>query len=552
MSNVVDFLNFLTRRSSRKPISAQPAPWDRTRVSIYSFLSSYSFDQSLPREAHNLPDEDAYYERTFSGGSKGVRWVPGALDALFGRHATEDDDKQARALASALEEVCSQPSAKSVNHLYQLMLKDGAINLVDSLLSNIAASSKIHATHLYELAEWLATGSPDREPVKFGIALLGLFTEPQQSEIFLTLGRHDEFAVYAAVALERTLGQPELDSSLWQLAKQVDGWGRVQIVERLSRTDNPAIRHWLLREGYRNSIMVHYLAHSCVTGGELLKALQDPAIDDALLLGAAEMLEALTDQGPTEDMSDYTDGAEATRLYVQHVKERVSICIEQIRPLHHIKAFVEDADRDWNKLEELGWTESLRREIASDIGQVFSRPEWTEIIKQALTVEDYATFRTATVAGAALGIDVWGAYFQRQLDGKSPHGEWYYLMQTSDPERVDQVLSLALSQIDLKKVATGPRMELGIGQEFQHHSDLTFILQELGRFPGKGWEFVEAGLQSPVVSNRNMALRAINAWGREHLPQQAELVLKATLRAEPDDDVRDSIEKVLAGDPLTS
>ena len=552
MSNVVDFLNFLTRRNSRKPISALLAPWDRTRVSIYGFLRSFDSEQRLPPEAHNLSDEDAYYERVSSGGSKGVRWAPGAIDALFGHHATEKEEKQAQELASALEEACSKPSAKSISKLYQLMLKDGAISLVDPMLSKLAKSSKLHTGRLFELAEWLATGSPDREPVKFGIALLGLFTEPKQPEIFLTLGQHDEFTIYAVVALVRTLEQPELDQTLWRLAKQLDGWGRVRIVTQLSETENPEIQHWLLREGYRNSIMVQYLAHACAVGGGLLKALQASSVDAPLLLGAAEILEALTDGGPAEDMSDYADGAEATRLYVQHIKQRPTIGIEHVLPLRNIKSYVQDEDRDWSKLAEMGWTETLRREIASDIEQVLSRPEWQGVISRALRAEDYSTFRTAASAGEALGIDVWENYFQRQLDGKSPYGEWFCLMRTSDPKRVDQVLALAFEQIDLAEIATGPGTELGVGPEFLHHCALDFILQELGRFPGKGWKFLEAGLQSPVTRNRHMSLRALSTWGRQHWSESTQTILQAALRAEPDDNVRESIEKVLAGVSLTS
>jgi hypothetical protein len=43
---------------------------------------------------------------------------------------------------------------------------------------------------------------------------------------------------------------------------------------------------------------------------------------------------------------------------------------------------------------------------------------------------------------------------------------------------------------------------------------LDFILQDLRRFPGKGRPLIRAGLQSPVVRNRNMTVRALAAWGR--------------------------------------
>lgn len=33
----------------------------------------------------------------------------------------------------------------------------------------------------------------------------------------------------------------------------MNGWGRIHVVERLAQTENAEIKHWLLREGYRNS-----------------------------------------------------------------------------------------------------------------------------------------------------------------------------------------------------------------------------------------------------------------------------------------------------------
>ena len=50
----------------------------------------------------------------------------------------------------------------------------------------------------------------------------------------MKLGGQDEFSLFAAVALGRTAAYPE--QRLWELAKQVHGWGRIQIVERLTRS----------------------------------------------------------------------------------------------------------------------------------------------------------------------------------------------------------------------------------------------------------------------------------------------------------------------------
>jgi hypothetical protein len=42
----------------------------------------------------------------------------------------------------------------------------------------------------------------------------------------------------------------------------VAGWGRIQTVRRLAGTQDPQIKAWLLRHGFRNQIMDEYLARA--------------------------------------------------------------------------------------------------------------------------------------------------------------------------------------------------------------------------------------------------------------------------------------------------
>jgi hypothetical protein len=77
---------------------------------------------------------------------------------------------------------------------------------------------------LRAVARWLATTAPDRGAVKVGIALLGVTGVGDALDVVRTLGAHDEFTLYVAVALTNGLADPE--SELWALASAVDGWGR--------------------------------------------------------------------------------------------------------------------------------------------------------------------------------------------------------------------------------------------------------------------------------------------------------------------------------------
>ena len=68
-------------------------------------------------------------------------------------------------------------------------------------------------------------------------------------ELLLLLGSLEDLTLYAAVALTRS--QPDSDQALFDLARRVAGWGRIHAVGRLAGTQDPQIKAWLLRHGFR-------------------------------------------------------------------------------------------------------------------------------------------------------------------------------------------------------------------------------------------------------------------------------------------------------------
>ena len=63
------------------------------------------------------------------------------------------------------------------------------------------------------------------------------------------------------------------------------------------------------------------------------------------------------------------------------------------------------------------------------------------------------------------------------------------------------------------------------------------------RFPGRGAPLIEAGLKSLVVRNRNMAVAALSARSREQWSSRLEKSLDRAAECEPDDGVRDRMQK---------
>lgn len=507
--------------------TVQP-PWE-PRPSIYGHIRDHVVpgQPGLAEGGETLPDERD---------DGGLKFASGAMDGAFGHHYGGTDDARAKLLHRTLTVVLDDASPRKLDKLYRLLVDGSALESVDALLDLIVDGPELDAERLEQLAVWLATKAPDREPVKLGIALLGIITGSDHRGLLMTLGRHEELTLYVAVALQNT-SDPE--AGLFELARLVDGWGRIQLVERLAATENPAIKAWMLREGYKNSIMYEYLAHVCATTGGLAAALQADHVDADLLLGAAELLSALIWGGPAADIDDYDDAIPVVDRYLLHLGPRPDV-IAHLLTVASIRSFVTERAQ--------AWPQQVRARIRHRCNEIVSLPHWRTLVERDLDSDDPRTFHAADQAARDVGVDPWPRHLARLEAGRDD--SWFDAMRTDDPARIDRVLELASRRIPLDEIATGAADELGLGLDWQHHGNLNWVLEGLHRFPGKGWSFIRAGANSPVVRNRSMAVRALAAWDRGAWPADAEPYLTGLRDREPDEDVRAWITKLLLGQPL--
>jgi len=182
---------------------------------------------------------------------------------------------------------------------------------------------------------------------------------------------------------------------------------------------------------------------------------------------------------------------------------------------------------------------------------ILGRPEWPDRVRAKLGSQDEVAFAHADQAAKALGIDTWDIHWRRLQAKPADPGRWYHVMALCDEGRIGKVIEFAEANLDLAAIATGAADELGLGRGFEPHSCLDFVLQELRRFPGRGARLIEAGLRSPVVRNRNMAVAALAAWPRGEWSVGLEKSLEQAARCEPDEGVRERMHKALRGEPLS-
>jgi hypothetical protein len=503
-----------------------PVPWTDSRHSIYSCLrASQNRNEAVGDTV--LPDDEAFNQ------GHSVRFVAGALDNFFGSGAEETQ------VVRQVGKLLQNPSGTQITALYQTLLERSVASWIDDAVPKIVQSAPDPA-RLAMFFGWLARNSPDREPVKFAIAMLGLITGSAHADMFLTFGAHAEFTKFASVALLTSLPPDHARVALFELARNLRGWGRIDLVRRLAPDGDADFRGWLVREGFRNSVMDEYLAYIAATDGQLLKQLSDKNArdDDALMDGAAGIFDALTIcGGPAQDMCDYADGAPAVLRWFDLI---------DARPANLHRAFVtQSLERYVAQTEEPdNWPAEIARDIAKRAAQFIKRPEIRELVLGRLRSGSDPDFWQACAIAKQVGIDPWPYLFELQsANGAADH--WYHLMLTNDPARVDQVIDLALQQLPLDEMATGPGEEMGLGLEYRHHQALDFIMQGLKPFPGKGWTLIAAGLQSPVPRNRNMAIKALDAWPKADWPTEAVPLVHQAIRSEPREDVKSRLEDLL-------
>ncbi|MFY0572827.1 hypothetical protein ACN28E_54605 [Archangium lansingense] len=531
------FLDRLMRRD-RWHLDLAEAPW-AGRPSLHDFLVRHTRPdgKGLTPEGQNLPDEQVE--------PGAIHWAAGAKDGVRRHHfGSGSAEGRVREVVESLRAVLGQPDAERLAALYTLLRDGETLAVVDEVLEALRAEARAGAAwmdveRLHTLALWLATRAADREPVKFGLAMLGLFTGFDDTEVLHTLGQHDEFTLYAAVVLSNS-GE-DSEAALFALAQRVHGWGRVHLVERLAEdAKSPALRRWLVREGFRNSVMYEYLAHVCAVGGGLREQLDVSEPDDALLSGASLLWVALLAGGPAPDVDSYEDGAAAAELLFGHLERRASRLEHYQAVDAQLSWLLEEAN--WNERASRGWTPEVRARLQARCEALLERPLWRGLAEQGLASEDPVTFHRAAIVGGKVGADVWSAAFRRYTAGDL--GQSWWLVRTEDPECARRFVAATLEALDFAQLCTGPTSQAGFGPDFEKHHAHELALGVLPLLPGEGWALVKAGLCSPSVRVRDSALKVLGAW--PEWPVGAAEALRAAHAREPDEDLKVEAAALLA------
>lgn len=541
-------LRFL-RASGTWSVENLGRPWG-AEASIHSFLLARGAEreEGFGASSPELPDEAQDRPR---------RFAPEAFEGTTSQHRSavataevrdegDSPEQMAARVAFCLEQVLERSEPETLSPLLEELGGEDAMAALDAILAELARKPPAHPDRARTLARFLATESAERNPVKLGMALLGVFGAEDDEQLLLALGRHDELTLVAAVALQHLSAEPE--AAVFRLAQAVHGWGRIHAVERLAAARSPRIRRWLLLEGFENSVLVEYTALVCAKTGGLVPALASGQEDPRLLAAGGELLSALIRgvDGPAAGIDQWEEGALAVELWLSALP-KATLSPGLLAAVKTVLDFIRDEDEPWSEYAEHGWTAERIQAIESGASALLGRPEARAVVEAALASAGDPDFVAAVTVAAAVGVDAWPALCSRLERGED---RWQLALRTEDWARVERVVALAEARLPLEEIAAGAALESGQEPEFAPHRELDTLLDVLGRFPGLGWELLAAALKSPVIRNRKLALRALAAWGSARFSPEARQGLERALFAEPDEQLKECIKRLLAGRPL--
>jgi hypothetical protein len=510
-----------------------------TANSLFQFISDHiDLSGKLDEKALVLPDEEPLPPGT------DFRYTAGLKDALAAVEEEDEDVVEGKVMTiiKLLAKISARGDVTAGNQLYDFLVANGDLmGYIDPTLARIVDQNFEIAPYLYPYAKLLTFECAHRNGVKFGMALLGLCRKEEVLPMLRMLGLHDEFTIYSTIAIIYLSPDPETD--LWNLARHVEGWGRIQVVDRLAGlVQDEMIKDWLIREGYKNSIMFEYLAYTCAMNGELHERLESRVIDKQLFVAAGDLLEAMIMGGPAEGIDEYKHAAVATEHYIRHARTMAGN-VHDFYILHEIGSYISSETRDWKTLRENGWTQDLRSNILIDIMAIIQLPGWHARVVLALQSEDPVVYWQAKEAAKILHLNVEDILWHRLKLEPSNSNYWYDILDHGGGIHIDDAIRFAMDSLPLQPQENeGDTIHAGLSLEF--------LVGALDKHPGKGEVLLLAALQSTNLRNRSMAVRTLSVWEQDEWTPALRDALLRLGATEPFDGLRNDIRRVLSGEIL--
>lgn len=501
------------------------------RKPIYEYITDYLNSQAVENgEIHALgKDFHLPKEKT-----NGLAFADGAMDGISIYHmgAPKITEKDMEEIAAGIRLAADGEYGKADEAFASFCNRIRVVNFIDELQRYIVDHAKeLDAGNVYRYALHLLLESPDVESIKAGMMIFELFNlDETVKSLVRTLALSDEFTLYAVFLMRNwENGQTEILNA----ARKVSGWGRVHAVHYIE-PETEEIREWLLREGVNNGVMSAYSGKDCYEKAGVEELLEKQSLSYEEIHGILGIIDAMLDEGPVRGISTVKEPEKVLAKVLLFAEKNLPLQPEDCEVIINISDWQKRTGRDNNSgMENL-------------IDAILCDPQSRERIAKA--VEKGGHIDLAKRIGLPYKEELYAAM---KDNFEMLYSRCGFLME--DDRYVEPILDLFRQKIDLKAIQTGSGTENGFGEGFEYSGKIDFILQQLRDRVGVGEDFVEAALNTPVIRNRNGALRVLQRWVEKtgQPLQEAEPKLFETIKInrdkEVDEGVRGRMEELIAG-----
>lgn len=504
---------------------------------IYHTISGYITEQG------ELDKSVPLFQKELKTSKGSYVYMPGFEENVLEKSTVpEDVSVQIDDILSTLKQYALRRDKFMENRLVQQLIKlDNQLLYFRTIINRLIEAEVAIEPNLLNLAQKFVLDSDDKNCVKFGIRLMGYCRNTSLFEEIKLIGLHEEFT--ASVADYIVEVSPDIEDELWELAKKVNSFGRIYIINLLRNfIISPKLKQWILFEGYKIDVFDYGLIHV----HELHKALKDSKISDELFESSGYVIGRIMQDEGGYVLENYNDSLDFLKNYVRHALDKTNSLVD-FYALSGIQECLKEADFNSPDVIKNGWSQEIASDIKQQVSQLLGNPECQSKVKDGLNANSLADYKMALYAANALDFEVTADSLIKNIGNfEKEYHLWLVLLDKVSESNIDAVLVLADQQI-LPSFDVNRRFVVWSFWEIKIKEIFMLLLKKLLLFPYKGDSVLQIALLYPDNEIIQAGLAVLAKRGRNKWPASIDKILQQLKYSAVDSSVQENVKLLLKG-----
>lgn len=497
-------------------------------MSIYEYICDHLTSSGELPQDFKLPGRKAMLESTSRADLRDLHLVDGALDGLALFHGPSEKADCAPLLELLKDTAVGDTESimDAIESYFEPSTGHRMLPLEAPLLQWVNDHmEEVNADGLFALAANLLVTTENSECVKLALVLFSMLDTDDNEAVkdaVRTLARSDEFTLFAIHVAGSWQNEEE---EILQFAQHVHGWGRIHAVDYL-QAKSGRVKDWLFHEGVHNSIGAAYSARTVADKIKLAEVLKNPAFNDGDYILASAIVDGLLDEASMQGITAMENRTALLDGYL-HQARRCQQTEATMNTLLSIRDYL-----DSNIFQGSG-------KLHERVEEILHTEEITSFIQELIAKG--RGFRTA----CRMGINCTDEMLHAMASSFDTYADLVDVL-PKNPDTLKKLLTIYRNHLPLAMMASGPRDQMGIGEEYRPYHQLSYLVQNLTDSTGEGEDLLITSLNCPVNANRQMALHVLDSWLKDgYEPGEAmRIALQQLMENEPCEDIRAQLEEL--------